>query len=184
MGTDPENEQKKSEQKKGEQQKAEQRKGEQKKSEQQKGEQQKGEQRDAGPQRSRLGWDDARGPSDDEIEAWAVAERKRRESWLAGPSDDEKRRWARAERWRRTTGAFEATGATRRLYRDAELAGMGLLFAIAWAPFAAFSELMRLGARWEEGYTRPHRPHRVLCDDDAYQTEGTSRYRTRSRYPW
>ena len=41
------------------------------------------------------------GPSDAEIEAWAVRERQRREQWLSGPTPEQAAVWAARERERR-----------------------------------------------------------------------------------
>ena len=41
------------------------------------------------------------GPSDDEVEAWAERERRRREEWVAGPTEEEKLEWSRSQRRRR-----------------------------------------------------------------------------------
>src|SRR5512135_2674640 len=47
-------------------------------------------------------------PIDDEAEAWAERERKRREEWLQGPTGEEKAAWARAQRWRGRIGLAES----------------------------------------------------------------------------
>jgi hypothetical protein len=47
-------------------------------------------------------------PTADEIAAWADAERKRREAWLAGPSEEEKAEWSRRYRRRAALGLAES----------------------------------------------------------------------------
>ena len=50
------------------------------------------------------------GPTEQEINAWAAREQKRREAWLAGPTDAERRDWARRERQRRSSREDAAFG--------------------------------------------------------------------------
>ena len=104
-------------------------------------------------------------PTPDEVEAWARAEKKRREAWLAGPTEDEKRAWVRRERSRRSAVDPEVDRAARRFYREMELAGVGFLYALSRAPFEAYARLVRMGADWEEGFSRPYSPQRVPFED-------------------
>jgi hypothetical protein len=47
-------------------------------------------------------------PTQEEIDAWAAREHRRRAAWLAGPSAEEKQDWARRYRWRATLGFEES----------------------------------------------------------------------------
>jgi hypothetical protein len=47
-------------------------------------------------------------PTQEEIDAWAVREHRRRAAWLAGPSEEEKQDWARRYRWRAVFGLEES----------------------------------------------------------------------------
>jgi hypothetical protein len=47
-------------------------------------------------------------PAQDEIDAWATREHKRRAAWLAGPSEEERQDWARRYRWRAALGLEES----------------------------------------------------------------------------
>jgi hypothetical protein len=47
-------------------------------------------------------------PTQEEIDAWAAREHRRRAAWLAGPSDEEKQEWARRYRWRAALGIEES----------------------------------------------------------------------------
>ena len=47
-------------------------------------------------------------PTQEEIDAWAERERRRRAAWLAGPSEEDRRAWARHYRWRAALGLEES----------------------------------------------------------------------------
>jgi hypothetical protein len=47
-------------------------------------------------------------PTQEEIDAWAAREHRRREAWLAGPGEEERRDWARRYRWRAALGLEES----------------------------------------------------------------------------
>ena len=47
-------------------------------------------------------------PTQEEVDAWAAREHRRRAAWLAGPDEDERRDWTRRYRWRATLGLEES----------------------------------------------------------------------------
>jgi len=77
------------------------------------------------------------GPTDAEIEAWAVRERQRREQWARGPTPEQTALWAIRERERRTFEQAQLSGLRggslarnwplRWWLRDIQLAGIGAL---------------------------------------------------------
>ena len=112
-------------------------------------------------------------PTDEEIEAWAAAERERRRAWLEGPSATEKSDWVRRERARRLgelspeARAAELARIGRRYGRETQLVAEGAasLF-VSWSR-RAFSELARMGLEWEEAAGRAPRKQRVSLDDEG-----------------
>ena len=116
-------------------------------------------------------------PSDEEIEAWAAREQRRRVQWLAGPTREQAALWASRERQRRIGGAdYTRTplrpgiapaqlmlDATRNLRLAAEGA-LSLLFRSS--PRNAFDYLVQAGREWEDGLSSeaaPSGPLRRLC---------------------
>ena len=53
-------------------------------------------------------WNRGTRPTQDEIDAWAEREHRRRAAWVAGPGDDERQVWARRYRWRALLGLEES----------------------------------------------------------------------------
>jgi hypothetical protein len=113
-------------------------------------------------------------PSDDEIEAWADQERKRREAWLKGPTPEEKKAWARRERARRRAeaeaaqdeAALKGEPSVLRYPREAQLVAEGAV-SLAWKMSQrSLGLLVRAGREWEEEWAKPRRPHRVPLDED------------------
>ena len=69
------------------------------------------------------------GPSDDEVDAWAAKEKKRRESWTEGPTEREKTIWALSEHQRRSSGMdadedIQVVELRQRLRKDLHLADL------------------------------------------------------------
>jgi hypothetical protein len=107
-------------------------------------------------------------PSEDEISAWADRERARRRAWLEGPTEEEKERWIRSERgdiWGDVPAGSaiesELLDAADRVLREADLATKGSLVALARAPFAIWSSLVRSGRRFEDDFYQPPPSRRV-----------------------
>jgi hypothetical protein len=108
-------------------------------------------------------------PTEEEIKAWAEQERGRRQAWLEGPTEDEKQRWIRREagggEWEglasTTAMETELLDAADRLLREADLAAKGSLVALARAPLAIWSYLMRSGRMSEEELYQPPSRRRV-----------------------
>jgi len=105
------------------------------------------------------------GPSDAEIEAWAVRERQRREQWLSGPTPEQAAVWAARERERRLGGleggrhkrwpGLAPSLVLQRSVRNAQLAAegsMSLLFRLSLKN--ALNRLVQAGRDWEEEFTR------------------------------
>jgi hypothetical protein len=105
-------------------------------------------------------------PSPEDIATWAAREKQRRDQWAAGPGDEEKQEWAR----RQSTGfaddlmripvmlESELPETARQYVREAQLASEGFVYAIARAPIAVWSYLVRAGRRFEEEvYDKPRR---------------------------
>ena len=122
------------------------------------------------------------GPTEDEVEAWAERERRRRQAWASGPTDAEKRAWARQVRRRRLAraGAYGPLGPLpfgppadvgldplgARYARETQLALEGLgAWLVAW-PFQVMASLVRSGRAWEEQAVRPARRRRVRLYED------------------
>lgn len=99
------------------------------------------------------------GPTDAEMEDWAVRVRRKREAWVAGPTDEEKRRWARRESRRRQLDedgeylgegiGLEADPIALRAKRSILLARQGLLYTLMNRPFFLWSRWIRAGRAWE-----------------------------------
>jgi hypothetical protein len=108
-------------------------------------------------------------PTEEEIKAWAEQERGRRQAWLEGPTEDEKQRWIRREigggEWEGLPSTpvieTELLEAADRLLREADLAAKGSLVALARAPLAVWSYLMRSGRMFEEALYQPPSRRRV-----------------------
>lgn len=104
--------------------------------------------------------------SSEETEAWARREAERRKAWLAGPTEEEKREWSRRGGLRAAGRRLLGEGASysdlaSRLLREAELAGKGSFWALASAPAAIWSYLVREGRRFEREASEPPRRGRV-----------------------
>jgi hypothetical protein len=108
-------------------------------------------------------------PSPEEADAWVERERGRRREWLAGPTEEEKREWAR-----RQAGGLGRSLAelplmqagflpevAEQLFREAELAGKGYLYALASAPGSLWSYLLRAGRSFEQEFYQPPGRRRV-----------------------
>lgn len=114
-------------------------------------------------------------PTQAEIDAWAAAERKRREAWLQGPTDDERVAYARRLRQRRLAEAFDESEARIadgvrtgvRYGRDTQLAAEGAMTLLYRWSRRTFSELVRAGREWEEETSVPSRRRRVSLDDEG-----------------
>ncbi len=111
-------------------------------------------------------------PTDQEIEDWAVREKKRREAWLDGPTEAEKREWSQRERHLRELrdlyGASDESDPElerqleRRLRRDAYLARAGALDLLVNWPHRLGAKLIRGGLDSQyEYYTEPASRRRV-----------------------
>jgi hypothetical protein len=107
-------------------------------------------------------------PTEEEINAWAEQERSRRQAWLEGPTQDEMQRWIRREsggEWEDLRNApvveSELLDAADRLLREADLAAKGSLVALARAPLAIWSYLIRSGRMFEEELYQPPSRRRV-----------------------
>jgi hypothetical protein len=107
-------------------------------------------------------------PSEEEISAWAGRERARRRAWLEGPTEDEKQRWIRSERGGMRGDVpsgheidSELLDVADRVLREADLATKGSLVALARAPFAIWSYLVRSGRRFENDFYQPPPQRRV-----------------------
>ena len=96
-------------------------------------------------------------------------ERGRRQAWLEGPTEDEKQRWIRREtgggKWEGLPSTpvmeTELLDAADRLLREADLAAKGSLVALARAPLAIWSYLIRSGRMFEEELYQPPSRRRV-----------------------
>lgn len=107
-------------------------------------------------------------PTDEEIDNWVTKEHARREAWLAGPTEDEKRRWmrreagsVREERADLTTLDSDIVDMADRLLREADLATKGSVAALARAPLAIWSYLVRAGRTFEDELYQPPPRRRV-----------------------
>ena len=126
-------------------------------------------------------------PTESQVDAWAAAERKRREAWLAGPTEEEKAAWARRQEHRgverprfavpRPSG--DASRVMQRYMREMQLATEGafsLLFRMSVSD--AFDALVQAGRQWEDEFTTqaPRRPRVALdTDDDGDVTRAQTR---------
>ena len=127
----------------------------------------------------------ALGPTNEEANAWAEQEHRRRQAWLAGPSEEEKHEWRRQERQRRLARLGQAAESefrgsppygsardsrmlSRRYARDAQLATEGLGLLLATLPFRMLAELVSAGHEWEEDSPQGQR-RRVPLYDDEYR---------------
>jgi hypothetical protein len=115
------------------------------------------------------------GPTDEEVDAWAEHERKRRERWLAGPTEREKSAWARQHRTRtrrRVDSYYDSSGepdidpTVRRFWRENELATKGVLDYFYNGPLYVWSRLVRAGRNLEEEGFFPRVTPRVSFYDD------------------
>jgi hypothetical protein len=107
-------------------------------------------------------------PTVEEIDGWAAKEHARRQAWLAGPTEEEKRRWMRREAgsaWDdqadRSTLNSDVADMADRLLREADLATKGSVAALARAPFAIWSYLVRTGRTFEDDLYQPPPRRRV-----------------------
>ena len=114
-------------------------------------------------------------PTQAEIDAWAAAEKKRREAWLNGPSAEERADYARRLRQRRLAEAFDegeariAEGVKTgvRYGRETQLAAEGAMTVFYRWSRRTFAELVRAGREWEEETSLPNRRRRVPLDDEG-----------------
>ena len=113
-------------------------------------------------------------PTQAEIDAWAAAERKRREAWLNGPSAEERADYARRVSRRRVADAFDEgenrieEGVRQGVHygREAQLAAEGAMaVTYRWAR-RTLTDLVRAGREWEEETALPNRRRRVPLDDE------------------
>jgi hypothetical protein len=107
-------------------------------------------------------------PTDEEIDNWATKEHARRQAWLAGPTEEEKRRWMRREagsvwddRADLSSADSDVIDVAEQLVREADLATKGSIAALARAPFAIWSYLVRSGRTFEDELYQPPRRRRV-----------------------
>jgi hypothetical protein len=84
------------------------------------------------------------GPQEEDVDAWAEEERRRRQAWLNGPSDFEKQRWARREGRRRAAQASGSSGDGDVWYAAGGL-GPQTALAAAFCPFTVLSSLFPPG---------------------------------------
>ena len=114
-------------------------------------------------------------PTEAEIEAWAAAEKRRREAWLNGPSAEEKAEYAQRVRQRRLAEAFDESEAriaetVRRgmqAGRETQLAAEGAMALLYRFSRRSFAELVRAGREWEEETSLPTLRRRVSLDDEG-----------------
>ena len=114
-------------------------------------------------------------PTQAEIDAWAAAEKKRREAWLNGPSAEERKDYARRLRQRRLAEAFDEVEARIaegvktgvRYGRETQLAAEGAMTVFYRWSRRTFAELVRAGREWEEETSLPNRRRRVPLDDEG-----------------
>ena len=116
-----------------------------------------------------------REPTQAEIDAWAAAERARREAWLRGPTAEEREAYALRLRQRRLADTFDegeallADGVRRgmRLGREGQLAAEGAVALMLRFSRRTLAELVRAGREWEEETSLPTRRRRVSMDDEG-----------------
>jgi len=107
-------------------------------------------------------------PTDEEIDDWAAKEHARRQVWLAGPAEEEKRQWMKHqsgsawhERADLSTAESDILDIADRLLREADLATKGSVAALARAPLAIWSSLVRAGRTFEDEFYQPPPRRRV-----------------------
>lgn len=111
-----------------------------------------------------------------DIEKWTEREKARRRAWLEGPTEDEKEEWAAAERRRRRylrardhdyddEDLSEGRRIADRWQREVGLALAGLAGRIIDSPYSLLGNLVREGRQFEEEYFPPRRRRRVPRDD-------------------
>ena len=115
-------------------------------------------------------------PTDEEIRAWAEAERQRREAWLKGPTDEERAEFARRERERRLAELEDEPGAEGRLRqgrhaygrygREGQLAAEGAMSLLWRWSRRSLAELVQAGREWEEETGQTSTRRRVPLDDE------------------
>ena len=114
-------------------------------------------------------------PTQAEIEAWAAAERARREAWLNGPSAEEREAYALRLRQRRLADTFDEGEAIladsvrrgMRLGREGQLAAEGAVALMYRFSRRTLTELVKAGREWEEETSLPTRRRRVSMDDEG-----------------
>jgi hypothetical protein len=114
-------------------------------------------------------------PTEAEIEAWAAAEKRRREAWLNGPTAEERAEYAQRVRQRRLSEAFDESEARiaetvrlgMRAGRETQLAAEGAMALLYRFSRRSFAELVRAGREWEEETSLPSRRRRVSLDDEG-----------------
>jgi hypothetical protein len=114
-------------------------------------------------------------PTEAEIEAWAAAEKRRREAWLNGPSAEERAEYAQRIRQRHLAEAFDESEARiaetvrlgMRAGRETQLAAEGAMALLYRFSRRSFAELVRAGREWEEETSLPTRRRRVSLDDEG-----------------
>ena len=118
---------------------------------------------------------DAVEPTEAEIEAWAAAEKRRRQEWLSGPTAEEKADYAQRVRHRHLSEAFDESEARiaetvrmgMRAGRETQLAAEGAMALLYRFSRRSFAELVRAGREWEEETALPTRRRRVSLDDEG-----------------
>jgi hypothetical protein len=128
------------------------------------------------PRKGREVEDDRDAVTEADIEAWAAAEKRRRQAWLEGPTEEEKQAWADSERLRRLSGIpfnpadvdtmiAEGRRVSDRVHRDLSLALAGAASEIVNSPYRILGSLIRAGRELEdEHYTPRRRSRRVPMD--------------------
>jgi hypothetical protein len=114
-------------------------------------------------------------PTAAEIDAWAAAEKRRREAWLSGPSAEERADYAQRVRQRRLSEAFDESEARiaetvrlgMRAGRETQLAAEGAISLLYRFSRRSFAELVKAGREWEEETSLPTRRRRVTLDDEG-----------------
>lgn len=113
-------------------------------------------------------------PTEAEVDAWAEAERKRREEWLKGPTADERAAYVRRERERRLAELIEEREVSarraafaRRYGRETQLAAEGAVSLLWKWSRRNFEEMVRAGREFEDEFGQPSRRRRVPFDDEV-----------------
>jgi hypothetical protein len=108
------------------------------------------------------------GPSDEDVEEWAVREHKRRQAWAAGPTAEEKERFAdRAGYGTRPWSSFDDEtnpGPADWRRRQSVQAVQWLWWWLTEAPYKMWSDLIDTDDRWESSFGRPPRRRRSPYD--------------------